>query len=55
MICILIVATYFMTYHTILKTNEDFIGALREARRIGENITKAISTKTSNSTVFPYR
>ncbi|XP_063417438.1 NPC intracellular cholesterol transporter 1-like [Mytilus trossulus] len=47
-------ATYFMTYHTILRTNEDFIGALREARKIGENITKTITTKTSNATVFPY-
>ncbi|CAC5359870.1 unnamed protein product [Mytilus coruscus] len=47
-------ATYFMTYHTILRTNEDFIGALREARKIGENITNTITTKTSNATVFPY-
>ncbi|KAK3087273.1 hypothetical protein FSP39_003937, partial [Pinctada imbricata] len=48
-------ASYFMTYHTILKTNADYIGALREARKIADNITHTIQSKiNTNSTVFPY-
>lgn len=47
-------ASYFMTYHTILQNNEDFIGALREARKIGDNITSALQAYNKNSTVFPY-
>ena len=44
-----------MTYHTILKTNDDYIGALRHARIIADNITTAMQAKNPNSSVFPYR
>ena len=47
-------ASYFMTYHTILKTNDDYIGALRHARIIADNITTAMQAKSPNSSVFPY-
>jgi Niemann-Pick C1 protein len=36
-------ATYFMTYHTILKTSADFTAALRYARELGDNITHMLS------------
>lgn len=35
-------ATYFMTYHTILKTSADFIAALEHAREISLNISKTL-------------
>ncbi|XP_076084000.1 NPC intracellular cholesterol transporter 1-like isoform X2 [Mytilus galloprovincialis] len=47
-------ATYFMTYHTILKTSADYIKALKEARAIGDNITKTMQLSQSNSSVYPY-
>ncbi|XP_064596791.1 NPC intracellular cholesterol transporter 1-like [Liolophura sinensis] len=49
-------ATYFMTYHTILKTNEDYIRALKYAREMGDNITKTLHDLggSSNIRVFPY-
>jgi len=60
-------ASYFMTYHTVLKTSQNFTDALRFAREIGDNLTKALIQNTqrgeSNDTaffnvtqkVFPYR
>ncbi len=36
-------ATYFMTYHRVCKTNEDFINALRSARKIAANITRSMN------------
>uniref|UniRef100_A0A3P9APQ1 SSD domain-containing protein n=1 Tax=Esox lucius TaxID=8010 RepID=A0A3P9APQ1_ESOLU len=42
-------ATYFMTYHTILKDSPDFIDALKMARVLAGNITN-----TMGHTVFPY-
>lgn len=42
-------ATYFMTYHTILKESPDFIGALRMARDLAGNITRTMGHR-----VFPY-
>lgn len=49
-------ATYFMTYHTILKTSADYIGALKEARKIADNITSTLrlANPKSTSKVFPY-
>uniref|UniRef100_A0A8C1N4A8 Niemann-Pick disease, type C1 n=1 Tax=Cyprinus carpio TaxID=7962 RepID=A0A8C1N4A8_CYPCA len=35
-------ATYFMSYHSILKTSSDFIDALKMARELTDNITQAI-------------
>ncbi|XP_061452973.1 NPC intracellular cholesterol transporter 1 [Rhineura floridana] len=47
-------ATYFMTYHTVLKTSADFIDAMKKARVIANNITKSMSSKEKNYRVFPY-
>uniref|UniRef100_A0A8C7IBG8 Niemann-Pick disease, type C1 n=1 Tax=Oncorhynchus kisutch TaxID=8019 RepID=A0A8C7IBG8_ONCKI len=42
-------ATYFMTYHTILKDSPDFIDAMKMARVLADNITSAMGHN-----VFPY-
>jgi Niemann-Pick C1 protein len=57
-------ASYFMTYHTILKSSEDYFEALRSARKISANITQTIhaSMRLANRPeseieqveVFPY-
>lgn len=46
-------ASYFMSYHTILKTSDDFVAALKSAREIADGINKAIDDP--NVKVFPYR
>ena len=38
-----------MTYHTILRNSSDYIDALKQARIIGDNLTR-----TLNVSVFPY-
>jgi len=57
-------ASHFMTYHTILKTSEDYYEALRSARKISANITSTIhasmrlanrpETMIQQVEVFPY-
>ncbi|XP_070495795.1 NPC intracellular cholesterol transporter 1 isoform X3 [Chironomus tepperi] len=57
-------ASYFMTYHTILKSSSDYFEALRSARKISDNITKTIhaslrlsgrpESEIQNVEVFPY-
>uniref|UniRef100_A0A673K641 Niemann-Pick C1 protein-like n=1 Tax=Sinocyclocheilus rhinocerous TaxID=307959 RepID=A0A673K641_9TELE len=47
-------ATYFMSYHTILKTSSDFIDALKMARELTDNITQAIGPHNKTYSVFPY-
>ncbi|KAJ7338746.1 hypothetical protein JRQ81_012648 [Phrynocephalus forsythii] len=47
-------ATYFMTYHTVLKTSADFIDAMKKARMIANNITESMRIKGENYRVFPY-
>ncbi|XP_076000791.1 NPC intracellular cholesterol transporter 1 [Genypterus blacodes] len=42
-------ATYFMTYHTILKDSADFIDAMKMAQILANNITQTVGHK-----VFPY-
>ncbi|XP_028988073.1 NPC intracellular cholesterol transporter 1 [Betta splendens] len=42
-------ATYFMTYHTILKDSPDFIDALKMARSLAHNISQSM-----NHSVFAY-
>ncbi|CAH1236520.1 unnamed protein product [Diabrotica balteata] len=42
-------ASYFMTYHTILKTSEDYYESMRMARKLADNLTKTIGVE-----VFPY-
>jgi len=50
-------ATYFMSYHKILKTSRDYTEAMEEARVIGENITKTLNTGNyyywSKSSIVP--
>lgn len=48
-----VIGTYFMTYHTVLKTSSDYIEALRHAYEISANISNTINQ--SNVKVFPYR
>lgn len=51
-------ASYFMTYHTILKTSEDYYEALRWARKVAANITDTINADNGVASqevkVFPY-
>jgi Niemann-Pick C1 protein len=57
-------ASYFMTYHTILKSSEDYYEALRSARKISANITRTIQasmrladkpeSEIEQVEVFPY-
>ncbi|XP_061187973.1 NPC intracellular cholesterol transporter 1-like [Saccostrea echinata] len=49
-------ATYFMTYHSIMKESKDYITGLLEARKVADNMTTMLKIKTGgNSTkVFPY-
>lgn len=46
-------ATYFMTYHSVCKNSSDYIKALKEARIIAANISKAFNI-TGQGEVFPY-
>ncbi|XP_006903115.1 PREDICTED: niemann-Pick C1 protein [Elephantulus edwardii] len=47
-------ATYFMTYHTVLKTSADFIDAMKKARLIASNITESMGVQGDQYRVFPY-
>ncbi|XP_054841325.1 NPC intracellular cholesterol transporter 1 [Eublepharis macularius] len=47
-------ATYFMTYHTVLKTSADFIDAMKKARMIAANITETMGIQEKSYRVFPY-
>ena len=38
-----------MTYHTVLKTSDDFISALRWARQLADNVSAVMDWE-----VFPY-
>uniref|UniRef100_A0A8C9Z794 Niemann-Pick disease, type C1 n=1 Tax=Sander lucioperca TaxID=283035 RepID=A0A8C9Z794_SANLU len=45
-------ATYFMTYHTILKESPDFIDALKMARILADNISQSMDHKVFAYSVF---
>ncbi|XP_013884708.1 NPC intracellular cholesterol transporter 1 [Austrofundulus limnaeus] len=45
-------ATYFMTYHTILKESPDYIDALKMARALASNISQSIDHKVFAYSVF---
>ncbi|XP_040027368.2 NPC intracellular cholesterol transporter 1 [Gasterosteus aculeatus] len=45
-------ATYFMTYHTILKESPDFTEALKMARSLAANITEAVGHKVFAYSIF---
>lgn len=57
-------SSYFMSYHTILKTSTDYYEALRSARKISANITRSIQgqmrindrpeSEVEQIEVFPY-
>ncbi|XP_066944874.1 NPC intracellular cholesterol transporter 1-like isoform X2 [Macrobrachium rosenbergii] len=49
-------ASYFMTYHTILKTSKDYYEALRWARTVSTNITDTLNQGLAKPVydVFPY-
>lgn len=47
-----------MTYHTILKTSQDYTDALTWARTIAKNITETLrnhNVSSPDAEVFPYR
>lgn len=55
-----VTSSYFMTYHSVLKTSEDFIYAMESAKFIAKNISCTINAKLaelgySSIEVFPYR
>lgn len=45
-------ATYFMTYHTILKDSADFIDALKMARVLTENISQSMDHRVFAYSIF---
>ncbi|KAG7526301.1 Niemann-Pick C1 protein [Solea senegalensis] len=45
-------ATYFMTFHTIMKESSEYIHALQMARELSENITQSIGHKVFAYSVF---
>uniref|UniRef100_A0A7N8XEH7 Niemann-Pick disease, type C1 n=1 Tax=Mastacembelus armatus TaxID=205130 RepID=A0A7N8XEH7_9TELE len=45
-------ATYFMTYHTILKESPDFINALKNARILADSISQSLDHKVFAYSVF---
>ncbi|XP_017557987.1 NPC intracellular cholesterol transporter 1 [Pygocentrus nattereri] len=47
-------ATYFMSYHTILKTSSDFIDAIKIARELAYNISVSMGLENKTHFVFPY-
>ncbi|KAL4623363.1 Niemann-Pick C1 protein [Arapaima gigas] len=47
-------ASYFMTYHTILKNSTDFIEAMKMARVLADNITQTMDPEGKDSQVFAY-
>ncbi|CAF3737766.1 unnamed protein product [Rotaria sp. Silwood1] len=57
-------SSYFMGFHSVLKTSKDFIGAMKSANEITKNISKTIlsnqshpyhdSNKLEDYPVFPY-
>ncbi|KAK0402230.1 hypothetical protein QR680_016217 [Steinernema hermaphroditum] len=52
-----VMASYFMTYHTVLKSSEDFINAMAAARLIAKNLTNTINREMEGMCpieVFPY-
>nr|XP_019965833.1 PREDICTED: Niemann-Pick C1 protein [Paralichthys olivaceus] len=45
-------ATYFMTYHTILKESPDFINGLKMARNLAQNISQSMNHKVFAYSIF---
>ena len=51
----MLLATYFMTYHTPMRNSGDYIKGLTEARNIAKNISAAMNIEDPNQEVFAYR
>ena len=54
-----ILGSYFMTYHTVLKTSEDFIRAMESSKFLAKNISCSINAQLaelgySPIEIFPY-
>nr|QWX95805.1 NPC intracellular cholesterol transporter-like protein [Strongyloides stercoralis] len=52
-----VLTSYFMTYHTVLKTSEDFINAMAVAKQISNNLTDMLNKDLEAHCpleVFPY-
>ncbi|XP_075158262.1 Niemann-Pick type C-1b [Haematobia irritans] len=49
-----ILDTYFMQYSTTSTTSEQFYSALREARRVANEINDMLKEKEVDATIFPY-
>jgi Niemann-Pick C1 protein len=54
-----VLASYFMTYHTVLKSSADYISAMSSARAIAVNISEMLNVDNLDPKnaiqVFPYR
>ena len=50
-------ASYFMTYHAMMRSSEDAYEALRMARHLADNVTAMLNAGNpgANYEVFPYR
>jgi hypothetical protein len=50
-------ANYFMTYHAMMRTSEDYYEGLRMARFIADNVTAMLNAGSNDTKyeVFPYR
>lgn len=48
-----VAASSTMSYHTVLKSSKDYIGALKYARYIAENLTAILNQEGVE--IFPYR
>ena len=52
-------ASYFMTYHTVLKSSADYISAMSSARAMAVNISEMLNVNNTDPKnaiqVFPYR
>lgn len=46
-----VVASYYMSYHTVLKTSHDYVNALKQAQYLSANISKTLDNEYL---VFPY-
>lgn len=47
--------SFFMSYHTAVKTSYDFYSSLKQARAISDDIQSNIIERDSSAVFFPYR
>lgn len=52
----MILDSYFMAYHSVVKTSKDYYTALDNARKIAANLSEEISESLGKTIeIFPYR